>query len=167
VVHGGLFERKGIRLSHLQAINRFREIPLIRNTFEDGLFQDMMWSDPQETKGVAPSSRGAGHFFGRDVTAAFCRANNLHLVIRSHECVQDGFEFTHKTQLLTLFSASNYCGDTDNMGAFVVFKSADMQANIEQFMADQCVVFPSADATATTAARLTTCGLVCVCVSGL
>ena len=114
---------------------RFREIPLTRGTFEDGLFQDMMWSDPQDDRGVRPSTRGAGHFFGKDVTAAFCRSNNLHLVIRSHECVQDGFEFTHKTQLLTLFSASNYCGDTDNMGAFVVFKSADMQANIEQFMA--------------------------------
>lgn len=97
----------------------------------------MMWSDPQDERGVRPSTRGAGHFFGKDVTAGFCRHNNLHLVIRSHECVQDGFEFTHKTQLLTLFSASNYCGDTDNMGAFVVFKSADMQANIEQFMASQ------------------------------
>ena len=116
---------------------RFREIPLTRGTFEDGLFQDMMWSDPQDERGVRPSTRGAGHFFGKDVTAGFCRHNNLHLVIRSHECVQDGFEFTHKTQLLTLFSASNYCGDTDNMGAFVVFKSADMQANIEQFMASQ------------------------------
>lgn len=137
VVHGGLFERRGVRLSHLEAVNRFREIPLTRNTFEDGLFQDMMWSDPQDERGVRPSSRGAGHFFGRDVTANFCRANNLHLVIRSHECVPDGFEFTHKTQLLTLFSASDYCGDTGNMGAFVVFKSADMQANIEQFMASQ------------------------------
>lgn len=137
VVHGGLFERRGIRLSHLEAIDRFREIPLSRTTFEDGLFQDMMWSDPQDERGVRPSSRGAGHFFGKDVTANFCRANNLHLVIRSHECVPDGFEFTHRTQLLTLFSASNYCGDTGNMGAFVVFKSADMQANIEQFMASQ------------------------------
>lgn len=134
VVHGGLFERRGIRISHLEAVNRFREIPLTRGTFEDGLFQDMMWSDPQDARGVRPSSRGAGHFFGQDVTQAFCKANDIHLVIRSHECVPDGFEFTHGSQLLTLFSASDYCGDTGNMGAFVVFKS-DMKANIEQFMA--------------------------------
>jgi hypothetical protein len=39
VVHGGLFERKGVRLTHLEALKRFKEIPLKRETFEDSLFQ--------------------------------------------------------------------------------------------------------------------------------
>lgn len=39
MVHGGLFERKGVRLTHLEALKRFKEIPLKRETFEDSLFQ--------------------------------------------------------------------------------------------------------------------------------
>jgi hypothetical protein len=41
------------------------------------------------------------------------------LIIRSHECVRDGFEHTHSHHVLTLFSASNYCGVVRNAGAYM------------------------------------------------
>jgi len=35
--------------------------------------------------------------------------------------VEDGYEFFAKRQLVTLFSAPNYCGEFDNAGSMMVF----------------------------------------------
>jgi serine/threonine-protein phosphatase PP1 catalytic subunit len=35
-----------------------------------------------------------------------------------HQVVEDGYEFFAKRQLVTLFSAPNYCGEFDNAGKF-------------------------------------------------
>jgi hypothetical protein len=35
----------------------------------------------------------------------------MQLIIRAHECVMDGFERFANGQLITLFSATNYCGN--------------------------------------------------------
>lgn len=49
----------------------------------------------QSTHGTSRSDRGAGRFFGPDVTKAFCEANNIEFVVRSHECVPQGFKVPH------------------------------------------------------------------------
>lgn len=43
----------------------------------------------------------------------------LSLLSRAHQVVEDGFEFFAKRQLVTLFSAPNYCGEFDNAGAMI------------------------------------------------
>ena len=47
--------------------------------------------------------------FGEDVTTKFLTDNNLKLIIPSHEVKDDGFEVMHHGQLITVFSAPNYC----------------------------------------------------------
>lgn len=37
----------------------------------------------------------------------------------SKQVVEDGYEFFAKRQLVTLFSAPNYCGEFDNAGAMM------------------------------------------------
>lgn len=37
----------------------------------------------------------------------------------SPQVVEDGYEFFAKRQLVTLFSAPNYCGEFDNAGAMM------------------------------------------------
>eukprot|EP00775_Hariotina_reticulata_P007141 gene7141-7356_t len=88
---------------------------------------DVLWSDPSNHQGHrANELRGVGTVFGPDVTEAFLSANNLKLVIRSHEgpdarakraaddkmpSVDSGFAVDHDTpsgQLVTLFSAPDY-----------------------------------------------------------
>jgi hypothetical protein len=42
--------------------------------------------------------------------------NDLQMIIRAHECVMDGFERFAQGHLITLFSATNYCGTANNAG---------------------------------------------------
>ena len=51
--------------------------------------------------------------------AAFLRKHDLDLVCRAHQVVEDGYEFFARRQLVTIFSAPNYCGEFDNAGAMM------------------------------------------------
>ncbi|CAE7838556.1 pef-1, partial [Symbiodinium sp. KB8] len=136
VVHGGLFDREhNVKLDHIAAVTRKREIPWGRESLEDTLFEDMVWSDPRDDiRGTEPSSRGAGVFFGEDITERFCAQNGVSLVVRSHECVKEGYRYQHKQRCLTIFSASKYCGTSTNSGAFIVF-DPDLTNVVQQFVA--------------------------------
>lgn len=48
--------------------------------------------------------------FQPDRVMEFCNNNDLQLIVRAHECVMDGFERFAQGHLITLFSATNYCG---------------------------------------------------------
>ena len=81
---------------------------------------DFLWSDPRGGAGYGPSyrkSRGV-FMFGPDVTAQFCRENNISLVIRSHEVKAEGWLKDHDT-LMSVFSAPNYLDTGGNKGAFL------------------------------------------------
>ena len=43
----------------------------------------------------------------------------MDLICRAHQVVEDGYEFFAKRQLVTVFSAPNYCGEFDNAGALM------------------------------------------------
>mmetsp|Transcript_4543 Transcript_4543/g.10913 ORF Transcript_4543/g.10913 Transcript_4543/m.10913 type:complete len:919 (+) Transcript_4543:74-2830(+) len=138
VVHGGLFRRDGVLVQHLRSINRRRQCPTNTEAIEDALLFDCMWADPQDFPGVSRAAhRGANCIrFGPDVTKRFLGNNSLSLCIRSHEVPNSlrGFEDRHDGRLITVFTASNYCGQTGNYGAVVIFHS-DMSYTVEEHMA--------------------------------
>ncbi|KAG6426864.1 hypothetical protein SASPL_111099 [Salvia splendens] len=84
----------------------------------------LLRSDPTENdsvEGLRPNARGPGLVtFGPDRVTDFCKKNKLQMIIRAHECVMDGFERFAQGQLITLFSATNYCGTANNAGAILV-----------------------------------------------
>ena len=94
-------------------MDRFREPP------EEGIFSDALWSDPQPFAGRGPSKRGVGMSFGPDVTERFLSANNLQLLIRSHEVMEEGYQVMHGGKCVTVFSAPNYCDQMGNKGGIV------------------------------------------------
>lgn len=141
VCHGGLFRNDGVTLNHLRSIARFREPPLEGRSMEEKVYEDLLWSDPRPTatfpkplKTKRASDRGAGCEFGPLVTNRFCAMNQVALIVRSHECVPEGFEVLHNGRLITIFSASRYCGTQTNKGAFITF-AHDLQPEIQQFYA--------------------------------
>lgn len=113
VVHGGLFSQDGVKISDLKKIDRFHEIP------EKGLFSELLWADPCKEKGRIPSKRGLGMAFGPDVAEKFLKENGLSLLIRSHEVKMEGYEIEPGEQVITLFSAPNYCDTMGNKGAVI------------------------------------------------
>lgn len=40
-------------------------------------------------------------------------------MLKKQQVVEDGYEFFAKRQLVTLFSAPNYCGEFDNAGGMM------------------------------------------------
>jgi len=113
VVHGGLFSKDDVKLDDIRKVNRNQEPP------DEGLMTEMLWSDPQPGVGRIPSKRGVGVAFGKDVTENFLKTNDLKLVIRSHEMKENGYTVEHDGQLITVFSAPNYCDQMGNKGAFI------------------------------------------------
>ncbi len=78
-MHGGLFSSDNVCIDDLRKISRNRQPP------DSGLMCELLWSDPMDGSGRAPSKRGVGCQFGPDVSLAFCRHNDIDYVIRSHE----------------------------------------------------------------------------------
>jgi uncharacterized paraquat-inducible protein A len=52
--------------------------------------------------------------------SSHCPRCTVQMIIRAHECVMDGFERFAAGQLITVFSATNYCGTANNAGAILV-----------------------------------------------
>ncbi|KAL6748213.1 Metallo-dependent phosphatase-like protein [Haematococcus lacustris] len=111
-----------------RSIHKIEQIASIPRpvTMEDGgpVLMDLLWSDPTTNdgvQGVQPSPRGPGLVtFGPDRVKDFCKNNGLQMIVRAHECVMDGFERFAQGHLITLFSATNYCGTAGNAGAILV-----------------------------------------------
>ncbi|CAG7872248.1 unnamed protein product, partial [Brassica rapa] len=112
-MHGGLSPELD-NLNQIREIQRPTEIP------DSGLLCDLLWSDPdQKIEGWADSDRGISCTFGADKVAEFLDKNDLDLICRGHQVVEDGYEFFAKRRLVTIFSAPNYGGEFDNAGALL------------------------------------------------
>jgi len=111
-VHGGLSPSLD-SLDNVRALDRFNEVP------HEGPICDLIWSDPDDRVGWGISPRGAGYTFGEDITARWNLNNGLTLTVRAHQLVMEGYNYTHNNQLLTLFSAPNYCYRCGNQAAIM------------------------------------------------
>jgi len=69
------------------------------------------------------------------VTKRFLRANGLRLLVRSHQVPHDGrgYEWWHKSSCLTIFSASNYCGEVGNLGAVLLLAEGEDEQLVEHY----------------------------------
>merc|ERR1719191_2045844 len=100
---------------------------------------DLLWSDPEaDLDGYAESDRGVSYLFGANEVTSFLNMMDMDLIIRAHQVMERGYEFFADRQLVTIFSAPNYCAEFDNAAAvmsvdeslmcsFRIIKPADKQ----------------------------------------
>ncbi|XP_027001291.1 protein phosphatase 1, catalytic subunit, alpha isozyme a isoform X1 [Tachysurus fulvidraco] len=111
--HGGLSP-------DLQSMEQVRRVMRPTDVPDQGLLCDLLWADPdKDVLGWGENDRGVSFTFGADVVAKFLHKHDMDLICRAHQVVEDGYEFFAKRQLVTLFSAPNYCGEFDNAGAMM------------------------------------------------
>ncbi|KAL0387404.1 UNVERIFIED_CONTAM: Serine/threonine-protein phosphatase PP1 isozyme 9 [Sesamum radiatum] len=112
-MHGGLSPE-------LEKVDQINELPRPTEIPDNGLLCDLLWSDPDpRISGWADSDRGVSCTFGADAVAEFLKKNDLDLICRGHQVVEDGYEFFAKRRVVTIFSAPNYGGEFDNAGALL------------------------------------------------
>ncbi|XP_022760258.1 serine/threonine-protein phosphatase PP1 isozyme 7-like isoform X4 [Durio zibethinus] len=110
-MHGGLSPELH-NLDQIRNLKRPMDVP------ESGLLCDLLWSDPsKDIQGWGPNDRGVSYIFGADRVIDCLKKLDLDLICRAHQVVEDGYEFFANRQLVTIFSAPNYCGEFDNAGA--------------------------------------------------
>ncbi|TYJ46384.1 hypothetical protein E1A91_A02G117500v1 [Gossypium mustelinum] len=112
-MHGGLSPDLK-KLDQIRSISRPVDVP------DQGLLCDLLWADPdKDLDGWGENDRGVSYTFGADIVSEFLKKHDLDLICRAHQVVEDGYEFFAKRQLVTIFSAPNYCGEFDNAGAMM------------------------------------------------
>ncbi|KAF7490041.1 Serine/threonine-protein phosphatase 2A catalytic subunit alpha isoform [Sarcoptes scabiei] len=111
-LHGGLSPSIDT-LDHIRALDRLQEVP------HEGPMCDLLWSDPDDRGGWGISPRGAGYTFGHDISETFNHTNGLTLVARAHQLVMEGFNWCHDHNVVTIFSAPNYCYRCGNQAAIM------------------------------------------------
>jgi serine/threonine-protein phosphatase 2A catalytic subunit len=111
-LHGGLSPSLDT-LDHIRQLDRIQEVP------HEGAMCDLLWSDPDDRGGWGISPRGAGFTFGQDISVQFNHNNGLNLIARAHQLVMEGYNWCHERNVVTVFSAPNYCYRCGNQAGIV------------------------------------------------
>nr|BAN37881.1 serine/threonine-protein phosphatase, putative [Entamoeba histolytica] len=120
-IHGGISPFVN-SLDDITKMERRREIP------HEGAMCDLLWSDPDPaTNDWKSSPRGAGHVFGENNVVKFNHANNIDLICRAHQLVNEGYKWCFDKKLVTVWSAPNYCYRCTNDAAIFVIKGENKQ----------------------------------------
>ncbi|XP_072941598.1 serine/threonine-protein phosphatase rdgC [Epargyreus clarus] len=148
VVHGGISDNTDLDM--VRSLDRDKYASILRPPINENAAQgaegidkvewkqvfDILWSDPQCTSGCEPNTlRGAGTYFGPDVTEEFLRHHKLSFLVRSHECKPGGYEIIHNGKVITIFSASNYYELGSNKGAYLKLRGNSLERQFVQYTA--------------------------------
>ncbi|KAG6387461.1 hypothetical protein SASPL_152651 [Salvia splendens] len=120
-VHGGLSPAIST-LDQIRTIDRKQEVP------HEGAMCDLLWSDPEDiVDGWGLSPRGAGFLFGGSVVTTFNHSNNIDYICRAHQLVMEGYKWMFNEQIVTVWSAPNYCYRCGNIAAIL-----ELDENLEK-----------------------------------
>ena len=117
-MHGGLS-------TEMEKVEQIKKIVRPTDVPEQGLLCDLLWSDPDDaaTDGFGENDRGVSVIFNGEVVKKFLQNNDLDLIVRAHQVVEEGYQFFADMKFVTVFSAPNYMGEFDNNGAILSINS--------------------------------------------
>ena len=107
-VHGGLSpELKTVE--DINGILRPCDVP------DTGLLCDLLNSEPDKNVlEYDKNDKGLSVLFGEKIVLDFLKKNDLELIGRGNQVVDDGYEFFAERKLITIFSAPTFKGEYDN-----------------------------------------------------
>lgn len=127
-IHGGIGGSISV-VNDVAVMQRPLHVAQIPQTPFEQRVTDLLWSDPSDSDAVQgvtlnetrdPDGTGRIVKFGPDRVEEFLEMNApMSMIIRAHECVMDGFERFAEGRLITVFSATDYCGHHKNAGALL------------------------------------------------
>jgi len=129
-IEGGIFCCHGgigtiLDVSEIMALPRGTNALATKKECGNKLY-DLLWSDPTESDyilGNPVNRHRASVFYGPDRVKQFLKQNQIGgpeghgMLFRAHEVTMDGFDLHTGGRCVTVFSATNYCGCTQNSGA--------------------------------------------------
>jgi len=130
-VHGGLSPTLS-EVAKIADISREDYGGMLDSTDSD-IVDGLLWSDPSENVvRFSRNERGCGYLFGAAAANDFCEINNLDFICRAHQMTMQGYSWMHGNKVLTVFSAPNYCGVTNNLAAILIINH-DWELNFVRF----------------------------------
>eukprot|EP00927_Polykrikos_kofoidii_P077036 TRINITY_DN7402_c0_g1_i1.p1 TRINITY_DN7402_c0_g1~~TRINITY_DN7402_c0_g1_i1.p1 ORF type:complete len:859 (+),score=127.67 TRINITY_DN7402_c0_g1_i1:351-2579(+) len=127
-IHGGIGGSVN-SIADISSLQRPLHVAQIPQTPLEQRVTDLLWSDPSDSDAITgvtmnetrdPDGVGRIVKFGPDRVEDFLRQNPpISMILRAHECVMDGFERFANGRLITIFSATDYCGHHKNAGALL------------------------------------------------
>lgn len=114
-VHGGLSPQL---VDLFQIVNLSRPLAVS----DEGMVSDLLWSDPStDNSEWANNDRGVSFTYGINVVNRFLQKYDFDLMCRAHQVVEEGYQFPFypEQNLVTIFSAPNYCNEYRNKGAIM------------------------------------------------
>uniref|UniRef100_A0A0G4GUT8 Serine/threonine-protein phosphatase n=1 Tax=Chromera velia CCMP2878 TaxID=1169474 RepID=A0A0G4GUT8_9ALVE len=126
-IHGGIGGSIN-SIDDIAEMSRPLRVAQVPQTEDEQKVTDLLWSDPTDSDNIHgvvvnetrdPDGGGRIVKYGPDRVHRFLEDNKLQMIVRAHECVMDGFERFAGGKLITLFSATDYCGHHRNAGALL------------------------------------------------
>ncbi|KAG2466705.1 PGM5 protein, partial [Polypterus senegalus] len=136
----------------------FDYLPLTALVDGQGPMCDLLWSDPDDRGGWGISPRGAGYTFGQDISETFNHANGLTLVSRAHQLVMEGYNWCHDRNVVTIFSAPNYCYRCGNQAAIMELDDTLKYSLLGRYRFQGRVVISFNDLLGTAISSVSVCG---------
>ncbi|MHA1583857.1 MAG: metallophosphoesterase family protein [Promethearchaeota archaeon] len=95
----------------------------------------MLWADPSEDiDGIKLNPDSGRHQFGETIFKKFIQGNDISLMMRAHEVLEDGFRYMFHDKLVSLFSSSYY-NDVKIGQAVIAYVDSDLKISIVPIIA--------------------------------
>lgn len=129
-VHSGLGE-------NTKTLEDIANVKKPYNIYENGVALDLLWNIPansiskDEYTGNNATTQLRKRYFDENLVSEFMKNNKISLIIRSHDVLESGFEKIYENKIISVFSATNYCGVYSNSGGIIfVKKNSEIQPKI-------------------------------------
>lgn len=129
-VHGGVTNL----INDRQELMNIEKVKSSKQLFEDdSALAEFLWNDPDPIIGkYGSNNRILGRAFGRKICDKFRQSLQFDVVVRGHQMEMDGYKwpFGENGGLLSIFSAPNYCGESN--GSAIAVVKMDKNIEVEQ-----------------------------------